>query len=424
MDVIDIFRPVAASTPPARVPVTTWTTVARGMMTGSWKHLFSRALAAQAPRLTFLAHGHHLWPDVSRAAHIKAWDDASSLAGAKWRKVLGPAWEEAQRHVANELNLPEPSTVTFAGNAHELLVRIFSAMPAKPVRILASRQEFLSAMRQFRRWEETGVGSLTLVDGDQVAQVAAAGHFDLIYLSQVFYDSGQESNWRKLASLARPEGPWVVIDGYHGFMAIPTDLAEVSEHIFYIAGGYKYAMSGEGMGILHAPPGFALRPEITGWFAQADQGDSSPDQPVWFANDARRFLGSTFDPSGLYRFNAVQRMLKAQSLTTQVIAAHVRTLQSAFLDKIDMPTLQLVRSSENLPSARFLAYRRDGATKIGQCLRAQGIEVDARGELLRIGFSIYHDLEDVERLITAFAGCSQACADLDPLPNTGRGNRS
>jgi len=391
---------------PALAPGMDGTTVAGSIMTKSWKHLFSQSLATQAPRLSFLAHGHHLWPDASRAAHMQAWDDASALAGVKWRKVLGSVWEEAQRHVASELNLPDPGTVTFAGNAHDLLVRIFSALSGGPVRILTSRQEFLSAMRQFRRWEEAGAASLTLVGSNQIADVAATGHFDLIYLSQVFYDSGQEASWRGLASLARPEGPWVVIDGYHGFMAVPTDLAEVAESIFYIAGGYKYAMAGEGVGILHAPPGFASRPGITGWFAEVDQGGGLPDQSVRYASDARRFLGSTFDPSGLYRFNAVQQMLKAHSLTTAKIAAHVRDLQVAFLDRIAMPVLQLAIPGGNPPAGRFLAYRTQWATQIGDHLRSRGIEVDARGDLLRIGFSIYHSLEDIERLTAALADCS------------------
>ena len=67
---------------------------------------------------------------------------------------------------------------------------------------------------------------------------------------------------------ARPEGPWVVVDGYHGFMAAPTDLSAVADRIFYVAGGYKYAMSGEGAAFLHAPPGFCPRPVVTGWYAE------------------------------------------------------------------------------------------------------------------------------------------------------------
>lgn len=369
--------------------------------TDNWKHLFSRSLAAQAPRVSFMAHGHHLWPDASLDAHIAAWHDASTLAGRKWDHVLGPVWGEAQGHVATELNLPDPGTVSFAGNAHDFLVRIVSALPRRPARVLASDREFLSATRQLRRWEETGTVQLTLVEPDAIEGAAITGDFDLIYLSQIFYDSGRESSWRKVASLARPEGPWVVIDGYHGFMAIPTDLSQVSDSAFYIAGGYKYAMAGEGVGILHAPPGFARRPDITGWFAQTGQSDTQPVGEVWFPDDARRFLGSTFDPSGLYRFNAVRRMLDAEALDTVTIANHAKRLQKEFLKNTHLANLELLNSPGPGPGARFLAYRGNRAEAIRASLAARGIDVDVRNHLLRIGFSIYHDEDDVQRLIAA-----------------------
>ncbi len=53
----------------------------------------------------------------------------------------------------------------------------------------------------------------------------------------------------------------MVIDGYHGFMAVETDLSAVADRVFYVTGGYKYAMSGEGVGMLHAPPGYGPRPK-------------------------------------------------------------------------------------------------------------------------------------------------------------------
>ena len=36
----------------------------------SYKHLFSRALAASPGRVHFAAHSHHLWPDASYEGHM------------------------------------------------------------------------------------------------------------------------------------------------------------------------------------------------------------------------------------------------------------------------------------------------------------------------------------------------------------------
>ena len=64
----------------------------------------------------------------------------------------------------------------------------------------------------------------------------------------------------ELAALGRPDGPWVVIDGYHAFMALDRPFgAGAAASAFYLGGGYKYAMSGEGCAFLHAPAGLRRR---------------------------------------------------------------------------------------------------------------------------------------------------------------------
>ena len=84
--------------------------------------------------------------------------------------------------------------------------------------------------------------------------------------------------------------------------------------LFYLGGGYKYAMAGEGCAFLHAPPGFGPRPPVTGWFAEFEDLTLPPGS-VGYSSDAMRFMGATFDPSALYRFNAVQRWLDALGIT-------------------------------------------------------------------------------------------------------------
>ena len=93
----------------------------------SFKHLFTRSLSANPDRLHFAAHSHHRWPDASFDGQVEAWEDAARLADLKWGRILGPVWEEAQGHIARELKLPDPSTLSFSPNTHDFLVRIFSA---------------------------------------------------------------------------------------------------------------------------------------------------------------------------------------------------------------------------------------------------------------------------------------------------------
>ena len=82
-------------------------------------------------------------------------------------------------------------------------------------------------------------------------------------MSQLLFGSGRIFGpVDALAALGRPDGPWIVIDGYHAFMALHRPFGEAAAgSAFYLGGGYKYVMSGEGCAFLHAPAGFA-RPGV------------------------------------------------------------------------------------------------------------------------------------------------------------------
>ncbi|MCC7394009.1 MAG: class V aminotransferase [Sphingomonadaceae bacterium] len=371
----------------------------------SHKYLFARALAAAPGRLHFAAHSHHFWPDVSRDGQLAAWDDAARAADLKWDKVMGPVWADAQGHIARELRLPDPGSIAFATNTHDFLVRIFASLPCrasgKMARVLASDGEFHSFSRQMRRWVEAGEAMVDTAPLSTIAEMAENGGYDLIFVSQVQFNSGLVlADVTRLAALAKPDGPWVVVDGYHGFMALDNDLSAVADKIFYLGGGYKYAMAGEGVCFLHAPDGFAPRPIITGWFAAFDHLAESGGA-LSYAPGGARFLGSTFDPSGLYRFNAVQAMLAAEGLTTTQISAHVAALQTQFIHADALPHFRLLNPLDGGPHARFLAYQGEDAAALHDALAARQILTDVRGDVLRIGFAIYHDPADVTALISA-----------------------
>lgn len=381
----------------------------------SYKHLFQRAIAAAPDRLHFAAHSHHLWPDASWLGQQAAWEDAARLADHKWGRVMGEIYPAAQAGVAAELRLPDPSTVVFAGNTHELLLRIVSARGEQPVRILSSDGEFHSFRRQSQRWLESGRIHLDIVpNGEGFAQrflaAARTGGHDLIFVSQVMFESGAVfTQLADLAALARPDGPWVVVDGYHGFMAIENDLSAVAERIFYVAGSYKYAMAGEGAAFLHCPPGFGPRPEITGWYAEFADLEKAPGR-IGYAADAMRFMGSTFDPSGLYRFVAVRDMLAAEGIATAAVNAHIAPLREKVLDNLAATPLAeaTLLNPGGDPRARFLAFRSPNAPAWKSALEAQDIVTDVRGDVLRIGFGLYHDERDVRRLLAALGDLGDA----------------
>jgi selenocysteine lyase/cysteine desulfurase len=377
----------------------------------SFKPLFTRSLGAAPGRLHFAAHSHHLWPDASFEGQVECWEDAAARADTKWDKVMDEVWSEAQGHVAAELGSGDPSAIVFASNTHDFLIRLHAACPRRaggPLRVLTSDGEFHSARRQFARWAESGDIELTRIAaepfGDFTSRFLGAagfGEFDLILLSQVMFNNGQIFHEvPQLAAMARPEGPWVAIDGYHAFMAIeaPFD-PSVASSAFYLGGGYKYAMAGEGIGFMHCPPGFGPRPPITGWFAEFGELTAPPGSQVGYTRDAMRFMGATFDPSALYRFNAIQRMLKENGISTVRVAAKLAGLQDRMLHEVAGTALgeaELLNPPGDGPRARFLAFRDKRAQRWCAELMAKQCITDVRGDVLRIGFGLYHDEEDVE----------------------------
>ena len=377
----------------------------------SFKQLFGRSLGADPERLHFAAHSHHLWPDASYDGQVEAWNDAARLADRKWDKVMDEVWPAAQAEVAGELGTGMPDAVVFAPNTHDLLVRLFAAISGEwPIRVLTSDGEFHSARRQLARWEEAGAAVVERVPtepfdsfSERFLAAAQSGAHQFIFVSQVMFGSGRLfDRVEELAALARPDGPWAVIDGYHAFMAIDRPFGGPSPAAaFYLGGGYKYAMAGEGCAFMHAPPGFAERPRITGWFAEFEDL-SLPPGSVGYASDARRFLGATFDPSALYRFTAVRRMLADNGLTTTRISAHVDALQRQLLESIGgtpLASAELLNPLDGGAHARFLAFRSPHAQRWYADLKAQNCITDVRGDVLRIGFGIYQDERDVDHLV-------------------------
>jgi selenocysteine lyase/cysteine desulfurase len=374
---------------------------------------FARTFGREGAPLHVAAHSHHPWPDVSYDAQTAAWDDAARLLDRKWDHVFEHVIPKAQAHVARQLALPDPKTLAFGPNTHSFVLRILSCLPRdRPLRVLTTDAEFMSFSRQLARLEEDHSAVVTRVPTlpfgtfeERFTGEAAKGGHDLVFFSQVFFDSGHAvRDLARLVQAVKQPEIFVVIDGYHGFMAVPTDLSAIAGRAFYVAGGYKYAMAGEGACFLHCPPGYGLRPRDTGWYAGFGALESgAPGVP--YAKDGSRFMGATFDVSALYRFNAVQDWLARESRSVEKMLAHVRSLEYLFLREsrsTDVNAATLLVPDE-ARRGRFLAFRTPNAGAIVARLAAKNIIADHRGDRLRIGFGIYHTEVDARRLAAALA---------------------
>lgn len=380
------------------------------------KECYSHSLLS--PTLHFAAHSHHPRPDVTRVATLQCWDDDARFLDAKWEHIFDVVLGEAQRHVARILDLEQPKQIAFATNTHEFVVRILSSFDhEKPLRILTTSSEFLSFSRQITRLKERPLVSVREISVapfcDFIARLKQAFReetYDLIFFSQVFFDSGYRINDLEEIVVGIPNNTIVVIDGYHAFCAIPTSLRSIRSRVFYLAGGYKYAQYGEGACFLYVPPNCSLRPENTGWFAEFGGLENATDAPliVSYPHNAFRFWGATFDPAGIYRLNAVMDWMNRVGLSIEAIHTHVVNLQDYFLERMDKSYLNIFNSQKLITPrdserrGHFLSYdcaHPSLAVRTKGELCSRGVIVDTRGALLRIGFGLYHDEGDVDALV-------------------------
>ncbi len=374
---------------------------------------FSRFRNADPDRLHFAAHSHAYWPDATRAAHIQLWDDTAQLVDEKWTKVLGEVWPAVARRVADHLKLSDPATLVSAPNTHEFVNRLISALPFDRVpKIVTTDGEFHSFKRQTERLAEDKLIELVVVPAEPFASLpdrliaAVKTHApDMVFVSQVFFNSGYAlPDIDALVDAVTSPERLVVIDGYHAFLARPVDLSRIADRAFYLAGGYKYAMAGEGACFMHCPPGFAARPRNTGWYASF-ASLSGPQDRVRYATDGQRFMGATFDPSGLYRMRAALDWMAAHDLDAATIHRHAMALQAMFLADIAarpfglFDPAHLVVPAQELSRGNFLTFDYPDALDWQARLKAKNIVVDVRATRLRVGFGLYHNAGDVERLL-------------------------
>lgn len=370
----------------------------------NYQQHYSRFLAAHERELHFACHSHHYWPDRTFEAHQQYWLDSCKYVDDKWEYFFSQKIPAAQALIAENLHLSRPEQVVFAPNTHELVFRLISSFDlTKPLRILTTDSEFYSFDRQISRFEESPLVQVSRLPTEpfetfeeRLVTELKKQTWDMIYVSHVFFNSGWVCDFHKLVNAA-DNSTLFVLDGYHGFMAIPTNLSQNQDKLIYLAGGYKYAQGGEGCCFAVLPEALRLRPLNTGWFAELSELSNRSGKIAYPAN-AMQLAGATMDFSGLYRLEASLRLFADLGLGVAKIHNHVQKHQNMFLQEIESLNDPWINHKnlvvkEPLRRGHFLAFEMgspDRANQYVSNLRQNGIITDTRGSRLRFGFGLTH----------------------------------
>jgi selenocysteine lyase/cysteine desulfurase len=372
-----------------------------------YKKYYQRFLEANIGIQHYASHSHHYWPDITREATLNYWDDSAKFVDDKWDHIFSTKLPETQKLIASILKLSAPEQIVFAPNTHEFICRLLSCFdPKKTIKILSTDSEFYSFDRQVNRLAEESLVEIDKVETnpfdnfeERFINKIKNNEYNMIFLSHVFFNSGMViKNLNAIVNAVKDNSTMIIIDGYHSFMAIPTDLSQIESRVFYLSGSYKYAQGGEGCCFLHVPKNSQYRPLNTGWFAGHTELTAA-GASVNYPDNGFRFAGSTMDFTAVYRLNAVLNLFKQDNLTVEKIHAHVQMLQHNFrqhLLSIDHSFLteKNILSVDYNYHGHFLTFAMpspEHTKKLHAELRSKKILTDYRGSKLRFGFGIYQN---------------------------------
>lgn len=375
-------------------------------------------------RVLLTGHSHQAWPDAAFEAQKQAWLDAAELVDDKWGRAFEVA-DQVRAGFGRLLDDPD-GHIALGQNTHELLIRFLSALPLRDrPRLVTTDGEFHTIRRQLDRLEAEGIEIVRVAtgtgDGTSGAGAVAEGIVDavddrtaaVLVSSVLFRDARIVEGLGEVAAACACVGAELLVDAYHSLNAVPFSVVEMGlQGAFVVGGGYKYCQLGEGNCFLRFPRDCALRPVLTGWFAEFGtlaaeaRGGEAAEGGVEYGEGHLRFAGSTYDPVSHYRAAAVFRFFQEQELNVErlreISLGQIRRL-AAGLDALDADPAVLTRDRTVRLSRRggFLTMETPRAGEICCKLRGLGVYADFRGRVLRLGPAPYVTGEQLDEAVAA-----------------------
>ena len=150
-----------------------------------------------------------------------------------------------------------------------------------------------------------------------------------------------------------------------------------------------------------------MRPIYTGWFAEFAQLDCAPSDGVGYGQDGvDRFAGSTYDPTSHYRAARVVQFFREHNLTDSALRSRSLLQTQRIIDGVEH--LELLTPREPVTRAGFVAVRVPDAATVVKKLRQQGIFVDSRGDILRLGPAPYTTDDEIDTACDALRKLTQS----------------
>lgn len=368
--------------------------------------LFSRVLARNRSRIYLANHSLGRPPDALA-------DDVAEALDA-WFVRLPGAWDawadELAAHRARLARLAGAEDAgcivpkTSAGAGLRAILNTFD----RRARVVSTVGEFDSLDVILREYAQRGRIELRLVepDADEVYSEAAleraiVAGVDLVVVSHVMFRTAQRLDARGLVARAHSVGARVLLDVYHSLGVVPVDLADNGAD-FAVGGSYKYLRGGPGACFLYVAPEHLAKRVPTldiGWFAKDAPFSYERPDPPRFAAGGDGWMESTPPILTWYQARSGQRFTLAIGVDR---LREYSIVQQAMLVEL-LAARGIASKGAHERHGAFVTVRRPDAMALAQALDAQGIDVDARGEWLRMCPDVLTSSDELERVADALA---------------------
>lgn len=367
--------------------------------------LFSRALSRNRERSYLANH--------SLGRPLDALEDDVAGALAAWYTEHGGAWEAWNaEHAAYRarwarlLGAPRDDCVvakTSAGAGLRAVLNTFD----RPARVVTTRGEFDSLDVILREYARRGRIEITWIEAEAdhfdaaaIGRAMVAGT-DLVVLSHVMFKTGQVVDAAAAIASAHAAGAKLLLDVYHSVGVVPVDLAALDVD-FAVGGSYKYLRGGPGACFLYIAPRHldtGLATLDIGWFAKRAPFSYERPDPPRFAAGGDGWMEST--PPVLTWYQARSGQQFTLGIGVERSRAYSLAQQATLIAMLQASGIAAVGAQAD--RGAFVTLRRDDAAVLAAALRDRGIDVDARGDWLRLCPDILTTGAELEQAARALA---------------------
>ena len=221
----------------------------------------------------------------------------------------------------------------------------------------------------------------------------------LLSVSWVHFLSGFRADLEALGALCDEHNVLFCVDAIQGLGALQVDV-EAAGIDFLTAGGHKWLMAAQGIGVLYCAEALQdrLRPP-TGWLHGPVDWEHLDEYELTFHDDARRFRTGTLNSVGVAALHAALGLYLEAG--PEWCEERVLSLSGTLADELSNYGLPRYGTDDPAHASGIVTIAPDAPEALFEHLKAHGITGAVRNQKLRFAPTYYNNQSDLRVLLEA-----------------------